>query len=92
MENADRTTELINGEQAPPAGFVEEPAGKVQAYTFGYDRDVPWLTRLATAVGAQGTVYGVPGALKPVYEPDGAGAPFGVVVFVRVRPVGKAQP
>jgi hypothetical protein len=88
MENADRTTELIAGEQTPPVGFVEQPAGKVQAYTFGYDRDVPWLTRLATAVGLQGTVYGVPAALKPVYEPGAVGAPFGVVVFVRVRPVG----
>ncbi len=88
MENADRTSELIAGEQTLPGGFVEQPAGKVQAYSFGYDRDVPWLTRLATAVGVQGSVYGVPAALKPVYEPGGAGAPFGVVVFVRVRPVG----
>src|SRR5579883_2314227 len=33
MENVDRTTELLD--EAGP----EEPAGRVQAYTFGYDRN-----------------------------------------------------
>jgi len=88
IENADRTNELVNGEQPLPVGLVERPAGKVQAYTFGYDRDVPLLQRLKTALGIQATAYGVPGDLKPVYEPDGSRGPFGVVVFLRIRPVG----
>jgi hypothetical protein len=91
MEDADRTTELINGEQPLPVGFVEQAAGKVQAYTFGYDRDLPWLTRFAAALGVQATGYGVPSALKPIYEPSGDGAPFGVVVFLRIRPVGRSS-
>jgi hypothetical protein len=89
IENADRTTELVNGEHPLPAGFVEQPAGKVQAYTFGYDRDVARLPRFRASLGVQVSAYGVPSALKPVYEPGGTGAPFGVVMFVRIRPVGK---
>ena len=90
MEDADRTTELIHGEQPLPPGFVEAPAGKVQAYTFGYDRDLPLSQHFATALGAQATVYGVPAALKPIYEPAGRAAPAGFVFFLRIRPIGKA--
>jgi hypothetical protein len=90
IETAARTNELLNGEQPLPVGFVERPAGMVQAYTFGYDRDVPLLRGLATALGAQATAYGVPADLKPSYEPNGAGAPFGVALFVRIRPMGKS--
>lgn len=39
IENAGRTTELLNGEKPLPVGFQEEPIGHVQAYTIGYDRD-----------------------------------------------------
>jgi hypothetical protein len=87
LENVDRTTELINGENSLPAGFVEQPAGKVQAYTGGYDRDLNVLPHFETAFGAQASVYGVPGALKPIYEPGGSGPPAGFVVFLRIRPV-----
>ena len=40
LENAGRTNELLLGEQPLPPGFEEEPLTHVQAYTFGYDRDV----------------------------------------------------
>lgn len=87
MEDVDRTTELLLGERPVPAGFREEPAGRVQAYTFGYDRDVPVLPRMETAVGAQVTAYTVGSRLEPVYGSD----PMGVVVFLRLRPVGRGM-
>ena len=82
LENAGRSNELLNGEQALPAGFEEEPLTHVQAYTFGYDRDVDLLPHLASAIGAQVTLYGVGKPLQPVYGTD----PVGVSVFVRLRP------
>ncbi len=82
MENAGRTNELLNGEAALPVGFREEPIGHVQAYTFGYDRDVDWVPHVRTAIGAQVTAYGVPVALQPAY----GASPVGVSVFVRLRP------
>jgi hypothetical protein len=82
MENVDRTTELLLDEQTPPPGFEEEPAGRVQAYTFGYDRDLGHIPHLETAVGAQTTVYSVGSRLEPVYGSD----PVGFVFFLRVRP------
>jgi len=87
MENVDRTTELLLGENPEPPGFEEEPAGRVQAYTFGYDRDVDVLPHLRTALGAQVTTYTVGSRLRPVYGSD----PVGVVVFLRIRAVGKGQ-
>jgi hypothetical protein len=82
MENAGRSNELLNGEKALPAGFEEMPLTHVQAYTFGYDRDVDLVPGLASAIGAQVTVYGVGRPLQPVYGTD----PVGVSVFVRLRP------
>ena len=87
IENVDRTTELLLGERPEPPGFVEEPAGRVQAYTFGYDRDFDLLPHLRTALGAQVTAYTPGSRLKPVYGSD----PVGVVVFLRIRAVGKGQ-
>lgn len=85
MEDVDRTTELLLGERAVPPGFAEEPAGRVQAYTFGYDRDAALLPRFETALGAQVTAYTVGSRLEPVYGSD----PMGVAVFLRLRPGGK---
>jgi len=84
MENVDRTTELLLGENPVPSGFEEEPAGRVQAYTFGYDRDVHLLPHWETAIGAQTSVYDPGSRLQPVYGSD----PMGVVVFLRLRPLG----
>ncbi len=87
MENVDRTTELLLGEEPEPPGFEEEPVGRVQAYTFGYDRDIDVLPHLRSALGAQVTTYTVGSRLRPVYGSD----PVGVVVFLRLRAVGKGQ-
>lgn len=82
IENVDRTNELLLGEESLPPGFHEERAGRVQAYTFGYDRDLNRIARLAVALGAQVTVYTPGSILQPVYGSD----PMGLVVFLRLRP------
>jgi hypothetical protein len=87
MEDVDRTTELLLGENPLPPGFEEEPAGRVQAYTFGYSRDFDLLSHLGTAIGGQVTAYTVGSRLRPVYGTD----PVGVVVFLRMRVVGAGQ-
>jgi hypothetical protein len=87
IEDDDRTTELLLGERPIPKGFSEEPAGRVQAYTFGYDRDLPLLPHFRTALGMQITAYTPGSQLRPVYGSD----PAGVVVFLRLRPVGHQQ-
>jgi hypothetical protein len=81
IENAERSNELLLGENPLPPGFQEQPIGRVQVYTVGYDRDVEIVPHLASAIGAQVTTYGVPDILKPIY-----GRPVGVAIFLRLRP------
>jgi hypothetical protein len=83
IENVDRSNELILGENPLPPGFEEKPVGKVQAYTLGYDRDFQLIPDLSSALGAQFTTYGVPTLLRPIYGSH----PFGVALFIRLRPV-----
>jgi len=87
IENAERSNELILGEDPLPPGFVEQPIGRVQAYTLGYDRDVDLLPHLGSAVGAQVTTYGVPDVLHPIYGSH----PAGIAVFIRLRPYSGEQ-
>jgi hypothetical protein len=82
IESAERSNELILGENPLPPGFVEEPIGRVEAYTVGYDHDIDLIPHWASALGAQFTTYGVPDVLKPIYGSH----PVGVAVFVRFRP------
>jgi hypothetical protein len=82
IENVERSNELLLGENPLPPNFVEQPIGRVQAYTLGYDRDFDLVPHLSSALGAQVTVYGVGENLKPVYGSH----PAGVAVFVRLRP------
>ena len=81
LENAGRSNELVVGENPLPPGFKEEPLTHVQAYTFGYDREIRVLPGVTSAVGAQVSTYGVGTPLKPIYGSD----PVGVSVFVRLR-------
>lgn len=83
IENAGRSNELLNGERPLPAGFREEPLTHVQAYTFGFDREVLVWRHISPALGAQVTAYGVGRPLQPIYGSD----PAGVSVFVRFRAV-----
>ncbi|HLV96181.1 MAG TPA: hypothetical protein VKS44_13395 [Candidatus Acidoferrales bacterium] len=82
IENVTRSNELLLGEQPLPSNFQEEPIGRVQAYTFGYDHDFDLVPHLASALGAQFTAYGVADALKTIYGSH----PLGVAIFVRLRP------
>lgn len=83
IENAERSNELIIGENPLPPGFTEEPIGQVQAYTVGYDRDVHLISHIASAVGGQVTEYTAPDTLRPTYGSH----PVGVAVFLRLRPI-----
>jgi hypothetical protein len=87
IENAERSNELILGENPLSPGFIEEPMGHVQAYTFGYDHDFDVIPHLVSAIGAQFTTYGVPNVLKPIYESH----PLGVAIFVRLRPISRQE-
>ena len=87
IENAGRSSELLNGENPLPAGFQERPLTHVQAYTFGYDRDVKLIPHIASAVGAEVTAYRVGKPLQPIYGTD----PVGINLFIRLRPVSDKQ-
>jgi hypothetical protein len=87
IENADRSNELILGEYPLPPNFREQPVGRVQAYTFGYDRDLDLIPHVATALGAQVTAYGVANILKPVY----GSRPAGLAIFVRIHPLSRSD-
>lgn len=87
IESVDRSNELIVGEDPLPANFRELPAGRVQAYTFGYDRDLHVMQRVAWAFGGQFTTYSVPSSLKPIYGSH----PAGFALFLRLRPVPQRQ-
>ena len=82
IENVDRSNELLIGENPLPANFTERPIGRIQAYTLGYDHDFDVIPHVASALGAQFTVYGVADTLKPIYGSH----PAGVAVFLRFRP------
>ncbi len=87
IENAERSNELLIGENPLPANFREEPIGHVQAYTVGYDRDFDFIPHVASALGAQFTIYGVPDVLRPIYGSH----PVGVELFVRFRPFSGSE-
>ena len=86
IENVDRTTELLLGENPEPPGFQEQFLARVQAYSFGYDREVGHIPHLSLAPGAQVTFYGKPDALTATYGSH----PIGVVLFLRLRPSAHA--
>ncbi len=82
IENLDRTSELLLGQQPEPPGFAEHFLARIQAYTLGYDHDFHFIPGIATALGGQVTLYGKPDFLTPIYGRHPAGA----ILFVRIRP------
>lgn len=85
IENVDRDRTLIVGETSAALTTEEDPIGRVQAYTFGYERDLPiGISGLNVGLGAQATVYGLPDVLKPVY----GSRPIGFTFFLHLRPTG----
>lgn len=87
FENADRTNELPLRSQFETPNFEENVIGRVQAYTAGYARDVDLIPHLASAIGAQLTLYSSPDSLKAEYGSH----PVGGVLFLRLRPFGKER-
>jgi hypothetical protein len=82
IESAERSNELLPGENPLPPNFKEIPIGRVQGYSIGYDRDFDIVPHLSSALGIQVTIYGVPEGLKVIYGSH----PAGLVMFVRFRP------
>ena len=83
IENVDRDRTLLIGERVAALHVEEEPIGRVQAYTFGYERDVPiGPSFLNVGLGSQVTMYGLPPQLKPIY----GNHPAAISVFLHLRP------
>jgi len=86
-ENVDRTNELLLRNLPEPSAFQETIIGRVQAYTAGYSHDLDLIPHLATALGAQVTLYSTPDKLRAQYGDH----PLGAVLFLRLRPFGAAR-
>jgi hypothetical protein len=87
IENVDRDRTLLVGEVPAALSIEEDPIGRVQAYTFGYERDLPvGISSVSVGLGAQVTTYGLPQHLKAVY----GDRPAAFSVFLRIRPTGNA--
>jgi len=85
VENVDRDRTLLVGETRAALQIEEDPIGRVQAYTFGYERDFPAkLSFLNIGVGVQATTYGLPPQLEAVY----GNRPAGFTGFLHLRPTG----
>src|SRR6185312_7984355 len=84
IENVDRSDELLLGKQPEPPGFDEQFLARIQAYTMGYDHELPIIPYVSTAIGGQVTFYHAPSFLTPIYGDH----PTGAVLFVRFRPIG----
>jgi hypothetical protein len=83
IENVDRDRTLLVGETRAAFTVEEDPIGRVQAYTFGYERDFPiGISSINAGVGFQATAYGVPPQLKSVY----GNRPAGFTIFLHLRP------
>jgi hypothetical protein len=54
---------------------------RIAAFTAGYTRDIPLLPRIATGLGANFTMYGMPDALHAYY----GARPVGFLIFLRLR-------
>ncbi len=87
LEDVDRTNELLLRNRVEPPNFRESIIGRVQAYTAGYAHDVNLIPHLASAIGAQLTVYSTPASLKSEYGSH----PVGGVIFLRLRPSGRGR-
>lgn len=83
IENVDRTNELLLGENPLPTGFEERFLARVQAYSFGYDREFNFIPHVSSALGGQYTLYAKPASLDPLYGSH----PMGVLMFVRFRAI-----
>ncbi len=88
IENAGRSDELLIGEHPLPPSFHERPLTHVQAYTFGYDRDIHLIPHISSATGAELSLYTVGQPLQPTYGSN----PIGLNIFLRLRPTANNKP
>jgi hypothetical protein len=81
-ESADRDSTFLY-EESPFVLLVDEQRlARVQAYTAGYERELPWQLRYVSAgLGGQVTFYHAPSFLDPIY----GARPVGAQVFFRLR-------
>src|ERR1051326_1453954 len=85
IESVDRDRTLLAGEKAVALTIGEDPIGRVQAFTFGYERDLPiGISSLNLGFGAQVTTYWLARVLRPIYGDH----PAGLAVFLHLRPTG----
>ncbi|MGA8221425.1 MAG: hypothetical protein WB780_07190 [Candidatus Acidiferrales bacterium] len=87
IESVDRSNELLLGENPLPRGFDERFLARVQAYSFGYDREFNFIPHISSALGGQYTLYAKPSFLTPTYGAN----PMGVLLFLRLRAVPSQQ-
>jgi len=81
-ENVDKDSTLIYEEQLFVLLVDERRYARVQAYTAGYEYELPrYASWLSTGLGGQFTYFGTPDVLKPVYGDH----PLGIQVFLRFR-------
>ena len=64
--------------------ITEDPIGRVQAYTLGYERELPAPSWISIGMGTQATLYHLAPSLRPVYGNHPATFAF----FLRLRPAG----
>jgi hypothetical protein len=74
----------VLGPGGVPVVVAEDPIGRVQAFTLGYERELPAPGWLSVALGSQATVYDLAPSLRPVY----GNHPATLAFFLRLRPAG----
>jgi hypothetical protein len=85
VESLDRDQTFLVGETPAVLDVEETPIGRIQAWTVGYEREIPFPVKfLSMGIGAQYTGYRMPPAIKAVY----GDRPSTAVFFLRLRPVG----
>ena len=85
IENADRDATVLVGEVPEVLDVEEVPAGRVQSFTFGYERDIPTSASfLRIGLGFQLTTYHLPTTFKAIY----GGRPVSAAILLRIRPAG----
>src|SRR5260370_7978029 len=65
IENVDRTNELLLGSNPLQPGFDERFLARVQAYTFGYDREFNFIPHVSSALPPHSTPYANPSSPPP---------------------------
>jgi hypothetical protein len=75
---------VVSGPGGQRVIVAEDPIGRVQSYSLGYERELPGPSWLSVGLGAQATTYGLTSQLKTVY----GNRPATLAVFLRIRPTG----